>query len=132
MIETETTWKDSGYDCDHCGGQIFERTDVETGQPARVCYQCQGCGCQWQLNGDILRIGNLNACRRAQRVRAKVQRQTEINPIQLRLIVVGVLLLLGAIVFLGGLTAIRFLVPIAIAIFVFWTVYQMGKERMWW
>ena len=132
MIETETTWKDSGYDCDHCGGQILERTDVETGQPARVCYQCQACGCQWQLNGDIQRIGNLNSCRRTKRARSKAQRQTKINPIQLRLIVLGAVLLLGTIVFLGGLTAIRFLVPIAIAIFVFWTVYQMGKERMWW
>ncbi|WP_420627679.1 hypothetical protein [Candidatus Leptofilum sp.] len=132
MIETETTWDDSGYDCDHCGGQILKRTDVETGQPARVCYQCQACGCQWKLSGDVMRIGSMNSCRRAQRVRSKSQAQTSIDPIKLRLIVVGTILFLGAIMFVGGITAIRFLVPIGIAVFVFWTIYQMGKERMWW
>ncbi len=132
MIETETTWKDSGYDCDHCGGQILERTDVETGQPARVCYQCQVCGCQWQLDGDVLRIGNLNSCRRAQRVRIKSESSEPLNVNQLRLVVgVGILLLLG-IIYFGGLLAIRFLIPAAIALFVFRAIYQLGKERMWW
>ena len=132
MIETETIWNDSGYDCDHCGGQILERTDLETGQPAQVCLQCQGCGCQWQLDGEIIRIGNLTSCRRSQRERSTEPAQTNINPFQLRLIVVASLLFLGAIIFFGGLTAIRFLVPIAIAVFVFWRLYQLGKERMWW
>lgn len=132
MIETKTSWNDSGYDCEHCGGQILERTDVETGQPARVCYQCQACGCQWKLSGEILRVGNASSCRRAQRVRAKAQVERGIDPIKLRLIVVGTVLVLGAMFFFGGLTAIRFLVPVGIAVFVFWTVYQMGKERMWW
>lgn len=132
MIETETIWNDSGYDCDHCGGQILERTDVETGQPARVCYQCQACGCQWQISGEILRIGSMNSCRRAQRVRNTSEAQTAIDPIKLRIIVVATLLFLGAMVYYGGLTAVRFLVPIAIAVFVFWRLYQLGKERMWW
>lgn len=132
MIDTETIWNDSGYDCDHCGGQILKRTDVETGQPARVCYQCEACGCQWELSGEVRRIGSMNSCRRAQRVRAKRQPQTGIDPFKLRLIVVGTVLFLGAMVFIGGLTAIRFLVPIALAVFVFWTIYQLGKERMWW
>jgi hypothetical protein len=133
MIETETVWNDSGYDCDHCGGQILERTDIETGQPVTVCYQCQACGCQWELSGEVMRIGSMTSCRRAQRVRAKSQTPTtNLDPFKLRLIVVGTLLLIGAIIFSGGLTAIRFLVPIGIAFFVFWTVYQLGKERMWW
>lgn len=132
MIETQTTWNDSGYDCDHCGGQILERTDIETGQPAQVCYQCQVCGCQWQLDGDVLRVGNMTSCRRAQRVRVKSQVTEQINPNQMRLAVgVGILVLLG-IVFFGGLVAVRFLVPVAIALFVSRAVYQMGKERMWW
>lgn len=132
MIETETIWNDSGYDCDHCGGQILERTDIETGQPARVCYQCQACGCQWEISGEILRIGSMNSCRRAQRVRATAHPQTSVNPVKLRLIVVVSLMFLGMMVFYGGLTAIRFLVPIGIAVFVIWAIYQMGKERMWW
>jgi DNA-directed RNA polymerase subunit RPC12/RpoP len=132
MIETETTWNDSGYDCDHCGGQILERTDIETGQPARVCYQCQACGCQWQLDGDVLRVGSRNSCRRAQRVRVNDQAKEQISPNQLRLAVgIGIVVLLG-IIFFGGLVAIRFLIPVAIAIFVVRAVYQLGKERMWW
>ncbi|MFZ1396643.1 MAG: hypothetical protein WAS33_07090 [Candidatus Promineifilaceae bacterium] len=132
MIETETIWNDSGYDCDHCGGQILERTDFETGQTTRVCYQCQGCGCQWKLSGEVLRIGSKNSCRRAQRVRTTSQSQTTINPFKLRILVVASLLFLGSLIYFGGLTAVRFLVPIGIAVFVIWTVYQMGKERMWW
>lgn len=132
MIETKTTWKDSGYDCNHCGGQILERTDQETGQPAQVCYQCQVCGCQWQLGGDILRVGKMNSCRRAQRSRLKSQEKVEINPTQLWVAVgIGGLILLG-IVYFGGLVAIRFLIPVAITLFVFRAVYQLGKERMWW
>jgi len=132
MVETKTTWNDSGYDCDHCGGQILERTDIETGQPARVCYQCQVCGCQWQLDGNVLRVGIMSSCRRAQRVRVKSQAREQININQLRLIVgIGILVLLG-IVYFGGLLAVRFLIPVAIAVFVFRAVYQMGKEHMWW
>ena len=132
MIETETTWSDSGYDCDHCGGQIFERTDRETGQPARVCFQCQGCGCQWKLSGDVLRIGNMNSCRRAQRVRAKSQNYEKFSLKQMRFAAAGLALLLVGLIFWGGLVAVRYLIPVGIALFVFWSLYQMGKERMWW
>jgi hypothetical protein len=132
MIETKTTWKDSGYDCDHCGGQIFERTDRETDQPARVCYQCQACGCQWRLSGDVLRIGNMNSCRRAQRVRVKSQNYERYSTTQLRVAFGGMVLLLLGIIYWGGLLAIRFLIPVGIALFVFWSIYQAGKERMWW
>ncbi|MEZ4594648.1 MAG: hypothetical protein R3D55_26410 [Chloroflexota bacterium] len=84
------------------------------------------------MSGEILRIGSKNSCRRAQRVRATSQSQTTINPFKLRIIVVSTLLFLGMMIYFGGLTAVRFLVPIGIAVFVLWTVYKMGKERMWW
>ena len=133
MVETKTTWNDSGYDCDHCGGQILKRTDSETGRPVRVCYQCQQCGCQWQLDGDVLRIGTMHICRRAQRVQARNQAEEQVNPRQVWLVIGIVGLVLLGIIFLGGgLVAIRFLIPVTIALFVFWAVYQMGKERMWW
>lgn len=132
MIETETTWNDSGYDCDHCGGQILERTDQETGQPARVCYQCEVCGCQWQLDGDVLRIGSMPSCQRAQRVRIASQQKEPVNPTTMWLAVAGGILLLLGIIYFGGLVAVRFLLPLAIAVFVVRAIYQMGKERMWW
>ena len=98
----------------------------------RVCYQCQACGCQWQLDGDVIRVVNRSSCRRAQRVRATTQAKEQINPNQLRLAAVVSILVLIGIVYFGGLVAIRFLIPVAIAIFVIRAVYQLGKERMWW
>ncbi len=132
MIETETTWNDSGYDCDHCGGQILERTDRETGQAARVCFQCEVCGCQWQISGDVLRIGKMNSCRRAQSSRIENQEKAPMSAVQLWVTIGGGILLLLGLVATGGLVAIRFLIPVGMAAFVFWAVYRTGKERMWW
>ena len=132
MIETETTWNDSGYDCDHCGGQIFERRDQVTGQPARVCYQCKMCGCQWQLSGDVLRVGNMNSCQRAQEGRERSPQYERFSTTQMRLAVGGTILLLLGIIYWGGLVAIRFLIPVSIALLVMWSIYWEGKERMWW
>ncbi len=128
MIETKTTWKDSGYDCDHCGGQILERTDQETGQPAQVCYQCQMCGCQWELSGDVLRVGNMTSCRRA----LKNQEDVPVHPARVRLVFVVVALILFGLIYFGGLVAVRYLIPMAITVFVFQALYRLGKERMWW
>lgn len=128
MIETKTTWKDSGYDCNHCGGQILERTDRETGQPAQVCYQCQMCGCQWELSGDILRVGHMTSCHRA----VKTQETMPIIPARLRLIFIIVGLVLLGLIYFGGLVAVRYLIPMVITVFVFRALYLLGKERMWW
>jgi hypothetical protein len=131
MVETQTSWKDSGYDCDHCGGQILKRTDRETGQPTRVCFQCELCGCQWTLSGDVQRVGNLSDCLRAQRQR-QAEPVKELSPFFIASVVIGGIILLLAIVSIGGLVALRFIIPAAIAVFVFVSVYRLGKERMWW
>lgn len=128
MIETKTTWKDSGYDCDHCGGQILKRSDHEAGHPAQICYQCQVCGCQWELSGDILRVGHLTVCYRA----LKSQATTPVNPGRFWLAFVIVILVLLGVIYFGGLVAVRYVIPIAITVFVFRALYLMGKERMWW
>ncbi len=132
MIETKTSWNDSGYDCDHCGGQILERTDQETGQSARACYQCEVCGCQWLLDGEVLRVGNMPSCQRAQRVRIESQEKEPIDPTMMWVTVGGGILLLLGTVYFGGLVAIRFLLPLVIVFFVARAIYKMGKERMWW
>ena len=62
MIQTRTTWDDSGRDCDHCGGMILQRTDYETRQPPRVRYQCEECGCLWSKEGVLQRSGRLSQC----------------------------------------------------------------------
>jgi hypothetical protein len=63
MIETNTAWSETAYDCVHCGGIIMKRIDQETGQPDRVCHQCGQCGCQWSLAGELLRAGHGPQCR---------------------------------------------------------------------
>ena len=131
-IDIHTTWHDSGYDCDHCGGRILKRIDQETGQPEQVCFQCESCGCQWTLEGEVLRVGQSVQCRRAQR-----NREAELNPnkmMPLWLVVLGIgggSLLLVLLVW-GGIAAVRFLIPIAIFLFVTTAVYRYGRERLWW
>lgn len=130
MIETRTTWKDSGYDCDHCGGKILLRTDFETGQPRQECYQCEVCGCQWRLNGDVLRIGSGSECNTAQGARAE---ESEDDYRLTRRFVIG----LGVVAFLlvaryGGLAALRFLIPVALAIVILIALTRFAREKGWW
>jgi predicted RNA-binding Zn-ribbon protein involved in translation (DUF1610 family) len=71
MIETSTDWEDSGFDCDHCGGEILKRIDHETGRADQISYQCRECGCQWAIGGDVIRIGEGTYCQAAARARHK-------------------------------------------------------------
>ena len=80
MIKTSTDWEDSGFDCDHCGGEILKRTDHETGRADFISYQCAKCGCQWAEGGDVLRIGHGAYCRSAQRRRMQQQQETITPP----------------------------------------------------
>lgn len=130
MIETRTTWRDSGYDCDHCGGEIHERTDYETGQPKSVCYQCRRCGCQWSLGGDVLRVGNGRYCQAAQIKRSNPMSDGFTLPAWL-VIVLAVLTLLILVRF-GGLVALRYLIPVAIAALVVFSLVRLGREQEWW
>lgn len=134
MIETSTSWEDSGFDCDHCGGVIAKRTDRETGQPDRVCYQCKQCGCQWSLNGQVTRIGSSQYCEAAQRERLGTKPLDFLLSGRV-LIVLGVLLILVVARF-GGLAALgvilRFLIPIALAAIIVIYVVRFGREQEWW
>lgn len=110
MIETQTTWTDSGFDCDHCGGRIFRRIDSETGQPDVQCYQCEQCGCQWTLDNQPLRVGQLRACRAAQRRRA-VTGETDLDRYS-RWVVLGIVAM--ALLFVlrfAGPFVLRFVLP---------------------
>lgn len=130
-VDIETSWKDSGHDCRHCGGRVWQRTDREMGQAMQQCYQCEACGCQWTLAGDVRRVGHLAICRTAQREQ-EAERKPAKYPIPPRLMVVGGVAILLILVFLGGLAALRFLIPIMIALFVFTAVYRYGREHQWW
>jgi len=130
MVEVETTFSDSGYDCDHCGGQVLRRTDKETGQPVRVCYQCQECGCQWSRQGEVLRVGRLSSCHEALKEREKARREPDFPALTPILITISVVILILMLVSLGGLVAVRFLIPIAIVVFVGWKIYELVKEKI--
>ncbi len=130
MIETKTTWKDTGFDCDHCGGVILRRTDIETGQPKRVCYQCKVCGCQWRTNGDVLRIGTGPDCRAAQEERmAEVVEESQLSR---RFVII-----LGIVAFLliarfGGIMALRVLIPLGLAVVILIALARFAREKGWW
>ena len=130
MIETKTNWEDSGYDCQLCGVKIYKRTDMESGRSAKTCYQGEH-GCQWSLQGDLIRVGSHPDCQRLQ----KQQRELESSPTVaipnwVWGIVVVVFLLM--VVRFGGIVALRFLVPIALAGVTGFYVYRLGRERQWW
>jgi len=130
MIETKTSWTDSGYDCDHCGGRILKRTDYETGQPDRSCLQCEQCGCQWTLNRQPLRVGHSKGCRAAQ---SRRQIETEPTRNYNRWLLVGVAML-AFLLFLrfGGFTLLRFLLPVALVGIAIFVLLRIGREKEWW
>jgi hypothetical protein len=143
MIETSTIWKDSGFDCDHCGGEILERTDRETGQADYICFQCRECGCQWGLGGEVLRIGSGVYCKAAQVER---QRQNETSPLPdiaidlnrwagllSRSLWVLLALVGGAILLrFGGVVAVRYILPLVVIGAGAYFLVRYGKAQGWW
>lgn len=134
MIETKTEWQDSGYDCDHCGGEIAKRIDKETGQPDSVCFQCKKCACQWSIAGDVLRVGHSRQCRTAQRERAGTKPGEFL--LSRRVIIILAILALVAVARFGGFGALfaltRLLIPLAAIALVVSLVVRYGREQEWW
>ncbi len=127
MFETKTTWEDSGHDCEHCGGEVLRRVDTLPGGSVETLFQCRDCGCQWSEDGKWVRVGDGRFCQSAHR------RQTGLTGSYSRrlFIALGVLLLLLA-ARLGGIGALRFLLPLALLGAVVWTIFQLGRAYHWW
>lgn len=129
VIETKTNWDDSGYDCQFCGVKIYKRTDHETGRSPRSCFQGEH-GCQWSLDGKLMRVGSHPDCQRLQR--EGVFQESQSNPIPNWVwIVVGAIFLLLILRF-GGIVALRLLVPMALGGIVIMYLYRLGRDRQWW
>lgn len=134
MIETETIWEDSGYDCDHCGGEIAKRIDKETGRPDHVCLQCKNCGCQWTMDGEVERVGTGPDCPAAQGARSgdRVWPVTLSRPLW---ILIGVIALFALIRF-GGFSLLfsllRFALPIGLIAAAAIYLVRRGREQGWW
>lgn len=132
MIKTHTSWKDSGYDCDHCGGEILLRTDRETGQPDRRCYQCQRCGCQWAENGDPLRVGTGPNCKAAQARRGGEALPPARQALSRRLWILLALVAGAALLRFGGVMMLRFLLPVLFLALIVFVVVRYGRQQLWW
>lgn len=138
-MSKETNWVDSGYDCDHCGGEIAQLKARKAARPSHAYYRCRHCGCEWTRKGDVVRIGEGAACRPAQG-----QRMSQAPPPQSwrgwltavprwARIVVAVLLLLLLLRFAPvGFLLLRFLLPVALVGFIVYLVVRLGREQQWW
>ena len=127
MFETTTTWEDSGHDCNHCGGEVLQRSAGMPDGTTAVSLQCRECGCQWSLAGEWVKVGNGRACQAAYR-----KSQGEPGQLSRRLLtILGVTLLL-VIARLGGIGALRYLVPLLVLTAVAWTTHKWGREFQWW
>jgi hypothetical protein len=130
MIETQTAWEDTGYDCDHCGGRILRRTDRETGQPDRKCLQCESCSCQWTLDFQPLRVGGKPSCRAAQRRREAKGETADPYSRWLLLGLAAIALLL--LVRFGGVVVLRAAIPVALAALAVYAIGRYGRHEGWW
>ncbi len=127
MLETKTSWEDSGHDCDHCGGEVLRRTDYLPNGLTDVSLQCRNCGCQWAPDGTWLRVGNGRSCPTAH------QQQTDSPGWLSRRLFVGLgIILLIMMARLGGIGFLRYLLPLAVLGLVIWTVLRLGREYHWW
>ena len=136
MIETETTWEDSGFDCDHCGGVILKRIDRETGLPDRISYQCRECSCQWDLDGQVVRVGTGPYCKAAAPAADDGFDMGDLsdwvgllsrNLWILLAIVAGVVLLR-----FGGAVVARFVLPLILLAVGVYVLIRYGRKQQWW
>lgn len=132
MIETKTTWEDSGYDCDHCGGEILLRTDKEAGRPDEVCYQCRECGCQWTLSGDVQRVGNSANCTAAHKERAETPTVDWQSLVARRWWILAAVVAGLFLLRFGGGAVVRLLVPLLVAAVVAVVLVRYGRMQQWW
>lgn len=136
MIETETTWEDSGFDCDHCGGVILKRIDRETGLADRIRYQCRECSCQWELDGRLTRAGTGRYCQPVEQSNTRGFDATDITEwVNLLSRNLWILLAIVAGVFFlrfgGGLVA-RYLLPALLVGVALYALVRYGQRQQWW
>ena len=135
--EQKTNQEDSGYDCDHCGGEILINRELTPGRPAQGYYQCRGCGCEWTLKGDVLHIGTGQGCKRAKRDRMgggglQLPAISEISVWRRAALIIGGVILFLVLLRFGGLMLFRFLLPLFVIGVLVYLVFKMGREQEWW
>lgn len=132
MTRRGTTWQDSGFDCNHCGGEILKRAHRTIPEKEQY-FQCSQCGCRWSVEGEILRVGNQPYCQRRGYQRPYL-------PTNNRLwwgLAIAVLLLIflrfGGLGMLGAIfTLLRFLVLLSLPILIGLVIYWVGQKQGFW
>jgi hypothetical protein len=138
MKAKEKVWIDSGYDCDHCGGELLRLKARRPSRPNDAYYRCQRCDCKWTLGGDVVQVGQGAYCHEAQG-----RRQGNVNPQESNWLewlwtlprwvqMVGGVLLLLLLLRFGGLMLFRLLLPVALLALMGYLILRYGQEREWW
>ncbi|MEM7112403.1 MAG: hypothetical protein AAF614_08220 [Chloroflexota bacterium] len=149
MSDKETLWEDSGFDCNHCGGEIHKRIDRELGHHKTTSFQCRQCHCRWSIHGALLTIGNLPVCQQAD-ARTSRRPRTAVKPPSpvtiaeklpridvtkaLNRIIITLAVVVGFLFLLrfAGAVLFRFFVPGLIVGVIAYLVFRMGRQQEWW
>jgi DNA-directed RNA polymerase subunit RPC12/RpoP len=135
--ERKANVEDSGFDCDHCGGEILLSREMSAGRPAQGYYRCRRCGCEWTLQGDVLHIGTGRDCKAAQRERMggggfQIPEISEISLWRRAALIIGGVVLFLILLRVGGLMLFRFLIPVFVIGLLVYLVFKLGREQQWW
>ena len=131
MAKQNIDWQDSGYDCEHCGGEILAGSEKTVLKQAKV-FQCNKCGCRWSSGGKLLEIGNGPFC--------AAHSSAESKPIDKRYWWIGGVALVsllffrfgGALIFTVGASLIRLLIPLGILVLIGMLVFHLGRQMGFW
>ena len=132
MTKRDIKWEDSGFDCDHCGGEILKHSH-QTIPEKEQYFQCSQCGCRWSVGGDILRVGDDPRC-----PHIGYQRPPLLQDKRFWWTVAGIGLLLillrfgGSAVFGFIFALVRFLIPVGILVLIGMAIYWIGRQQGFW
>lgn len=131
--------KDTGRDCPYCGGVIY-RVENESGNIKTAFHNCNMCGARWSDSWSLTSPGNrafTTGIGRAPRV--KESTPPEVFAFNWRSIKIPtwgwiVIVLIGAfaLVRLGALTFLSYLLLPLTVIILGYIVFNIGKEQRWW
>lgn len=128
MTRRDITWEDSGFDCNHCGGEILKRSH-QTIPEKEQYFQCSQCGCRWSVAGDILRVGDGPQC-----PHIGYQRPSLMHDKRFWWTLAGLALLLILFRFGFGaiFTLVRYLIPLGILVLIGMAIYWLGRQQGFW
>lgn len=141
MSVKKNDWIDSGFDCDHCGGEMLRLNARRPLHPNDPYYRCHTCGCEWTRRREITRLGDGPHCHLAQGQRlsstptatpADWLARLKQTPRWLRVVAVVLLLLLALRFAAFSFMLLRLLVPLVLVGLALYLIHRFGQEQRWW